>query len=244
MAVVMLFLGISLLLGGCGGKTVVRDEGPFDAEKSMARAEQLLQDKEYDEARRLLIEIKNRDTSRKYSSQAQLKIADSHVQEGDPEVGIAEYKRFLEMYPEGQYASYAQYQIAMAYFTQIESPDRGSGAAEKALGEFLILKERYPRNPYREILDLRIEKCRNVIADGEFIVGEFYYRKGSYQAALNRWEKLLRSFPAYKKADETLLLIGQAYRNLKMEDKAREAFETLIRQFPSSPFVAEAKKQL
>ncbi|NTU43212.1 MAG: outer membrane protein assembly factor BamD [Nitrospirales bacterium] len=244
MPLLMLFFCLTLLLNGCGGKAVVKDEGPFDPEKAMSRAEKLIADKEYDEARRILVEVKNREESKKYAAQAQLKIADSHVQEGDPEVGIEDYRKFLELYPDSQYASFAQYQIAMAYFGQIEAPDRGSGAAEKALREFLVLKERYPRNPYREILDLRIEKCRNVMADGEFIVGAFYYKKGSYQSAIDRWEGLLGKFPVYKRADETLLLIGKAYKNLNMGDKARDAFRKLIESFPSSPFVSEAKKQL
>ncbi len=240
---VLLLLALFAVVS-CGGKSAVKEDEAFDAEKFMAKAEKLMADGEFDEARRLLTEVKNRDASRKYAPQAQLKIADSHVKEGDPEVGIEEYRRFLEIYPESQYASYAQYQIGMAYYSQIESPDRGSGAAQKALTEFLLLKERYPRNPYREVLDLRIEKCRNVIADGEFIVGEFYFKKGSYQAALTRWERLLKAFPGYKRADETLLLIGKAYRELKMEEKAKESFQRLIELFPSSRFAPEAKKQL
>lgn len=240
----VLFLFVLTFVVSCGGTSAVKEDEAFDAGKFMARAEKLMEDGEFDEARRILTEVKNRDKSRKYAPQAQLKIADSHVKEGDPEVGIEEYRRFLELYPDSQYASYAQYQIGMAYFTQIESPDRGSGAAQKALTEFLALKERYPRNPYREILELRIEKCRNIIADGEFIVGEFYYNKGSYQAALTRWEKLLKGFPGYKRADETLLLIGKAYKELKMEEKAKESFRRVIELYPSSRFASEAKKQL
>jgi outer membrane protein assembly factor BamD len=231
------------LLTSCGGKTVKKEEA-FDAEKYMAKADKLIDDKEFEEARKTLLEVKNRDISKNYAPLAQLKTADSYVREGEPDIGIEEYKRFIDLYPDNKYASYAQYQIAMAYFTQIESPDRGSGAAQKALQEFLKLKETYPRNPYREAVDLRIEKCRNVIADGEFLVGRFYYKKDSYDAALNRLEGLLRQFPNYKRADETLLLIGRSYKALKKQDKAKEIFKKLIEQYPNSKFVPEAKKEL
>ena len=50
------------------------------------------------------------------------------------------YKRFIEEYPDHQYAPYAQYQIAMVYFSKIEDAARGYGYAEQALEEFKKLK--------------------------------------------------------------------------------------------------------
>jgi outer membrane protein assembly factor BamD len=235
---------VFLLLTSCGGKKSVVKEEAFDPEKYLSRADKLISDKEYEEARNILLEVKNRDTTKKYAPFAQLKIADAYIKEGEHDIGIEEYRRFLDLYPHNQYASYAQYQIAMAHFSQIESPDRGSGAAQKALQEFMRLKELYPRNPYREAVELRIEKCRNVIADSEFIVGEFYFKKGSYNAAINRFEGLLKQFPDYKGTDKTLLLLGKSYKKLKMKDKAEETFRRLIEKYPASKIASEAKKEL
>jgi len=38
--------------------------------------------------------------------------------------------------------------------------------------------------------------------------------------------------------------LGKSYKAIKMEDKAREAFKTLIEKYPSSKFVKEARKGL
>ncbi len=245
-AIFLFFALCSLLfvLSSCGGKNEVKKEEAFDPEKHLAKADNLINDKEYEAARKLLLEVKNRDTAKKYAPHAQLKLADSYIREDDIEIGIEEYRRFLDLYPDNQYASYAQYQIAMAYFSQIESPERGSGAAQKALQEFMRLKELYPRNPYREVIGLRIEKAKNVIADGEFIVGEFYYKKESYNAAIERLEGLLKRFPDYKKADNALLLIGRSYKAIKMNDKAKEAFKNLLEKYPASKLVPAAKKEI
>ena len=70
-----------------------------------------------------------------------MKIADSYVKEDEPELAIAEYQKFLDAYPDNQFASYAQYQIAMAYFNQIEGPERGYSGAAKALEEFEKLRK-------------------------------------------------------------------------------------------------------
>ncbi|MFO0753923.1 MAG: outer membrane protein assembly factor BamD [Thermodesulfovibrionales bacterium] len=244
-----LVLAASLLLflpacgGGKGVKGAKREEG-YDPERYLQKADKLIADKEYEKARKVLLEVKNRDASKHYAPLAQLKIAESYIRDADLEPGIEEYRKFLDQYPANQNASYAQYQIAMAYFNQIESSDRGMGAARKALQEFLRLKELFPRNPYREVVDLRIEKCRNIIADGEFMVGKFYYEKRSYAAAVLRLESLLEQFPGYRRADEALLLLGKAYRALKKSDKAKESFGKLIEQYPSSKLVSEARKGL
>ena len=95
----------------------------------------------------LLLEIKNRDLTKKYAPLAQLRIADAYVKEGEPELAVAEFRRFLEIYPDHRHASYAQYQIAMIYFSQIESPERGYGGAAKALEEFEKAQKKFPAEP-------------------------------------------------------------------------------------------------
>ena len=231
----------ALLLVGCGKKAVKPDEA-YDAEKFLTKADTLVSNKEYDEARKVLLEVKNRDSQKKYGALAELKIADSYIKEGETDLAIIEYRKFIELYPDNQYASYAQYQIAMAYYSQIESPDRGSGAARDALVEFNRLKQLYPRNPYRDVVELRIEKARTIIADGDFMIGEFYFKKESYQAAVDRLEGLLKKFPDYKKEDRALLVLGKSYKKLKMDGKAKEVFGRLIDKYPTSDAAKEAQK--
>jgi len=232
---------IAVGLSGCGKSEVKRDEA-FDAESWIKKADELIDKKEYEEARKVLLEVKNRDTSKRMAPIAQLKTADTYVKDGDPDTAVAEYQQFLSLYPTNQYASYAQYQIAMAFYSQISSPDRGAGTAKRALKEFLLLKELYPRNPYREFVEIRIEKCRTIIADGELMVGQFYYKKDAYQAAVGRFEGLLKDYPDYKRADEALFLAGKSYLALKQTDKAKELLNRLIEKYPASTFAADARK--
>jgi len=239
--ILMTVLSAFLLLAGCGKKAVKPDEA-YDAEKFLTNADNLVSKKEYEQARKILLEVKNRDSQKKYGALAELKIADSYIKEGEPDLAIVEYRKFIELYPDNQYASYAQYQIAMAYYSQIESPDKGSGAARDALVEFNRLKQVYPRNPYRDVVELRIERARNIIADGDFMIGEFYFKKESYQAAIGRLESLLKKYPDYKKEDNTLLILGKSYKSLKMDEKANEFFNKVIEKYPMSGAAKEAKK--
>lgn len=231
-------------LVACAKKPAVQPAQKFDAEASFATANDLLEKKEFEKARSLFLEVKNRDRTKEFAPLAHLKIADSYVREEEPELAIAEYRKFLETYPDHPYASYAQYQIAMVYFNQIESPDRGYGGAAKALEEFEKLKATYPRNPYREAVDIKIEKCKNTIAEHEFIVGMFYFKKGSYGAAAGRFEGLLAKYPGYQKTPEVLFYTGISYKNRGMADRASEYLTKVVERYPSHPLAKEAAREL
>ncbi len=235
-------LVLLFLVAACSKKEVKPDEA-FDPEKSLARGTELIEKKDYEEARNVLLEVKNRDLTKKYAPLAQLKIADSHIREEEYDLGVDEYRKFLEIYPDHTNASYAQYQIAMAYFVQIESPERGYGAAARALAEFEKLKRMFPRNPYREVIELRIEKCKTTMADYEFLVAEFYFKKSSYQAAAGRLEQLLTKFPDYKKEPLVLFRVAYCYKKLGNKDKALEYYNRLIEKYPSDNIVKEARKE-
>lgn len=240
-ALLILFM---LVLGSCSGKKEARPEEPFDPKESFIFANEQIEKKNYEDARAALREVKNKDTSRQIAPLAQLKIADSYVREDEPERGIAEYQTFLEEYPDNQYAPYAQYQIAMVHFNKIQDAERGYGYAAKAIKEFEKLKQMFPRNPYRDVLDLRINQCRNTLAEYEFLVGEFYYKKGSYYAAVERLEGLLKDYPEYKGEANVLFYTGMSYKNLGQNDKAREYLDRLIAKYPSNKIIKKAKKAL
>ena len=238
------FLLLSLLFVFSCSKETAKPDQAFDAEKAFATANEQMERKEYEEARTSFFEIRNRDLTKKYAPLAQLRIADTYIQEEEPDRAVEEYKRFLEIYPEHKYASYAQYQVAMIYFNQIESSERGYGAASKALAEFEKLKQMFPRNPYRDILDARIEKCKDILADYEFVVGTFYYNKGSYEAAIKRFQALLQKYPGFRKEPEVLYSLAEAYKKHGNKEKASEYFKLLIEKYPNNNLVPEAKKEL
>lgn len=239
-----LFFLLLSLTASCSGKKEVRPEGEFNAEKSLAFANELIEKKDYEDARRILLEVKNRDLSKKYAPLAQLRIADTYAKEEEIDLAAEEYKRFLDMYPDHKNASYAQYQIAMTYFSQIESAEQGFGAAAKALEEFEKLKRMFPRTPYKDLVEARIERCKNTIADYEFVVAEFYYKKGAYNAALGRFRSLLAKFPEYRKGPVVLYHVAMSYKKTGDKEKALEYLNALIGKYPDDSLVREAKKEL
>lgn len=224
--------------------TEVTQQFPTDPEEALLKADELIKKGGYEEARQLLHDVKGRETSIKYAPLAQLKIAESYQEEDEPEIAVTEYKQFTELYPDSRFAPYAQYQTAMIYFSGIQGPDRGVGAARNALEEFRRLKALYPRNPYKDIIELNIKKCLNIIADYEFGVGIFYYKKGSYKAALGRFLGILETYEDYKSTEEALFYIALSYKGADDREGALKYSAILKETFPESRYVRELSKEL
>jgi hypothetical protein len=87
---------------------------------------------------------------------------------------------------------------------------------------------------------------QEVIADGEFRVGAFYHNKGSYSPAANRLHAITEQYPLYSGTDLALWDEGDSYAKLgpRVREKSIQAYQKLVRQYPLSPYVEDAKKRL
>lgn len=225
-----------------------QDIGPdlknFNVEKSFDQANKYIDDKQFDKARQILLEVKGMDKSGRFAPLAQLRIADSYFKDDDMDNAVDQYHKFLEMYPDHKYAPYAQYQIGMVYYSQIVGTDRGYGAAHKALAEFEALKATYPRNPYKENVDIKIAKCKDIIAGYELMVGKFYFDKKAYQGAIGRFETVLDQFPGYRNEPQVLYMMTASLNATGNKAKAEQYARELSSKYPDSQYVKKAAKAL
>ena len=77
-------------------------------------------------------------------------------------------------------------------------------------------------------------------------MADCHYREGDYKAAVLRFADVVQRYPTGDKAPDALYRQGEALLRLgpKYGSAAETAFERLINEYPDSPRVAEAKRQL
>lgn len=230
-----------LLLLSCSKKEVKQDLPPEDA---IAQANALINDKKYDDARDILTQIKYNDKTGKYIPASLLRTADSYALEGDPELAADEYRSFLKTYPGHKYAPYAQYKIAMIFYKLIKGPDRGYSAAKRAYEAFQTLQANYPRNPYRETVQPKMQRCLQVMADYEFMVGDFYYKKKSFGGALQRFLGILEQYPDYEGQERVLYLVASSYRELGDGENALRYLNRLAKEYPGGELARQAEMEI
>jgi outer membrane protein assembly factor BamD len=121
----------------------------------------------------------------------------------------------------------------------MRSADRSPEPALKAAAAFEVLLRAYPRSPLLEQGRESLAAARRRVAEHEISVADFYRRTGKYRAAAGRYEIVLRDYSDPTLADRVLFELGVCYRSLREDDKARQLFEQLRREYPQSRFLRE-----
>jgi tol-pal system protein YbgF len=106
----------------------------------------------------------------------------------------------------------------------------------------------YEQRRYTEAITLfqqvLAENPQSSYADNcQYWIGECYYGLGKFAQSVAEFEKVL-AFARSNKKDAALLKLGLCHVRMGDRQQARSLFEQLIAYYPSSPYVANARKYL
>jgi len=90
----------------------------------------------------------------------------------------------------------------------------------------------------------KIAQCRRQLADKELYIGKFYFNRGSYGAAIKRFETVLKEYPGSEYDDQALYYLGESLWELEQKTAAKTTFERLISQFPDSDMALVGAKRI
>jgi outer membrane protein assembly factor BamD len=182
-----------------------------------------------------------------YLAKAKLAIADSYYKEGGS-AGLAQaiqgYKDFGIFFPFLPEASYAQLQVANSHYQQIAKPDRDRTEAKLAEEEFQTFLQKYPKDPLAIKAEQRLRNVQEIIAEGDYRIGYFYYVKGDKRAAAARLIALTRRYPLYSKSDKALWMLADIFEKSEHKEVASVYYGQIIKNYPLSPLVPDAKSRL
>jgi len=238
---VLFFIGL-LLLPGCGEKSKSVKTIQGDPEILYKQGLVLFNQREYTDALKKFEELKsNFPDSPPYTLWAELKVGDCHFFQKQYVEAVAAYEEFKKIHPTHEEILYVQYQIATAYFNQMLSLDRDQTSTKKALSNFEYLVSNYPPNLFTDKAKEKIGACKKRLADHEFYIANFYYKKGRFRAAALRFEELLNKFPRVPDEDKTLFFLGKSYLELDQGEEAQKTFTKITVEYPKSPYYKDAK---
>lgn len=240
------------LAGGCRGK---KYENPITQDTQ--QPDKILFDKaikdiekgRYEVARLTLNTLMNTYDTSEYLAKAKLAIADSWMREGGSHAlaqAEAEYKDFILFYPTLEESAEAQMKICDIHYRQMEKPDRDSTHALRAEEECRQVLTQFPNSRFAPMAAQKLREIQEVLSEGEYRVGAFYHQKGSLSAASNRLQTLTDHYPLYSGADQALWRLGDSYLRMgpRFRQKGIAAYQRIVREYPLSPLVAQAKQKL
>ncbi len=244
---------VAVLFTGCFGRK--KYENPID--QDTVQPDKVLFDKavrdiekgRYRIARLTLQTLINTYDTSEFMAKAKLALADTWYREGGAS-GLAqaeaEYKDFILFYPTMEEAAEAQSRVCMIHFRQMEKPDRDQMHAMRADDECRQLLAQFPNSRYVPDMEQRLRQIQEVIAESEYRVGDFYYKKGSFSASANRLDNIVDHYPLYSRADEALWKLGDAYGRMgpRFRSLSIDAYQQIVRDYPLSPLAGDARAKL
>jgi outer membrane protein assembly factor BamD len=106
--------------------------------------------------------------------------------------------------------------------------DRDQAETLKALKEFEKLVARFPNSKFSVLAERHILECRKRLAEKEFYVGNFYFSRGKYKAALGRFEIIAREYPGIGLDDKVRYFLEESRKRLikqEAEEKIKKEKE-------------------
>ena len=236
------FLVLPLVLGCSWGK----DRGALEGDPIalLREGHEKLAKGRYEAAREVYQRIQAQDARKAYGALTQIRIADTYYGEALYEEARAEYEKFLNLYPYNRLASYAQYQLGMCFFNQMDTVDRNPEFAQKALEAFETLLSRYPQSPYAEEARIKIALCKAHLAAYEYYVGMFYFKAKAYQAAAGRFEYLIQHYPRSQQEPDALYHLALSYQALNRPRDAQSVLNRLLSRYPDTSYRSRANRLL
>ncbi len=209
------------LLNGCALYNRFFGEKKEDksAEELMNEGIESLEKGNYTAATEAFQALKDRYPYSSFAITAELKMADSLYNRSEFDSAYDAYDEFEKLHPRDKNIPYVIYQKGMCHFRQVKSIDRDQSHTLKAKEEFERLIKRFPREDYANNARKNIRECLIYLAEYELYVGNFYFKMGKYEAALDRYTYLINNYPDMGQYHEALERISRCKEKLAQEEE-------------------------
>lgn len=229
-AALLALLGLALCScsSTTSGDKLLKELANLDKETIFARGEALYQEEEYVQARELFSFVYDTFPNDPLGHKAALRVADTFAVDKDV-ASLTEarlrYRDFANRYPNDPDRDYALLKLGQTFIRKRMRPDRDMTPLRESADAFRQLITLYPDSEYVDEARQKLAEIREVLAEHEWLVAEFYARNRAYQGALQRLEYLRENYPDYSKMDQVVELEAEVTAEI---EKREAEFERLL----------------
>lgn len=247
-----LALGLTAACGGSSGSSQVNYA--VSAERNYERGVEALENERWEQAARYFQFVKSRFPYSRYAVLSDIGIADAQAGAGSHRSAIESYSAFLRLNPTHELSrnGYVGYRMAQAYLEMLPgdwwlvppSYERDQTAAMDAHRHLARFVRQYPDSPYLDEAREMLEAVNLRLARHEWYVARFYWDRDKPMGTVIRLRRLLEYHEGSELDGDALWLLGRAYIDVEMPDRARQAWQRLIDEHPEHDRVRAARDAL
>jgi outer membrane protein assembly factor BamD len=235
-----------LFLVACSHKetspvTMDRDKDAYTLYK---QANTALQQEEYKKAAELFAKVTYEFPYYSLANKAHIMEIYSNYLLKDYDSVIYSVENYIKTHPVSKYTPYTYYMKALAYYDQIELPQRDQSMTEDAKQAFTELISRFPTSSYVKDAKAKLALINDHLAAHEMVVGRYYLKKEEMPAAIERFKDVVSNYSTTSQVEEALYRLVEAYLFLGMTDEARKNAAVLGHNYPKSEWYKESYRLL
>lgn len=238
--ILYLFAALNLLLGGCGTAPQTIGAEQIQPRLLYLQGVSLMDQNRPKDASAKFQEIITRAPGSHLGIFAHYRLGEANLRQKKWTLAEQEFKTFLALHRNGPYRSDALYQLMqtqyersyVGLFFRSRDTGRNMDANRSLVDSFRHFFLLYPQSVYREQAHTLYEQARDLLAEHEHKVADFYFERGYYNAAASRYRYLLEHYAEYQQQREVLDQLILAYRRDQQADLALELQRVRKHLFP------------
>lgn len=231
------------LVTGCASATDPADTYQGESqEKIYSSGKEALQDKSYSEAIKRFEALDVQYPFGPYTESAQYFLVYAYYMKEEYALSVAAADRFIRLHPTYKHIDYVYYMRGVADYYQnlgiierffsIDLATRDLTQMRKAYDDFNQVVILFPDSPYAPAAHQYMIYLRNIMADHELHVAEYYYNRRAYIAAVNRASDLVAHYQGAPATVDGLALMAKAYRQLNLPKQESDTLTVLKYNYP------------
>ena len=247
---------IILLLATAGCSLIkhedYNEERNWSVERLYSEAKKALDHGNYTKAQKYYEFLETRYPFGVYGQQALLDLAFTYFKIEKYDEAISSCERFIRLYPQNPHVDYAYYLKGLVNFNRgkgltdrllnIDVSQRDPASALQAFQDFSELGKKFPDSEYIDDVRKRMVYLRNILAEHEIHVANYYMRRGAFVAAANRARFVIENYPRTPSVPDALVIMAKSYKVLEMNELSEDALRILKMNYPDHPGIQEIQK--
>lgn len=246
------FVSSAVLLTACAGSTDPSEAYKGETGSQIYHAgEEALRDKNYGEAIKRFEALDVQYPYEKNTETAQLHIIYAYYMNSDYVAAEAASDRFIHAHPTNAHVDYAYLMRGLANYYQnmgvferlftVDFSTRDLSQLKKSFNDFAEIVKQFPNSHYAPAAHQYMIYLRNVLANHQLEVAQYYYSHQAYVAAANRASLVVQYYEGAPAIPQALLMMAKSYHQLHQKQLEDQAIQVLAYNFPHSKYLAEAQ---
>lgn len=234
-----------MLLAGCATSTDPSETYPGQTPAQIFEAGKTsLRDKGYTEAVKRFEALDVQYPFDKNTEEAQLYLIYAYYMKEEYTMSVAAADRFIRLHPVSPHVDYAYYMRGIANYYEnlgiierifaIDLATRDLTQIQQSYNDFNVLVTRFPHSYYTPAAHQYLIYLRNVMADHELHIAEYYYSRRAYVAAAARASSLVAHYQGAPTVKDGLILMAKSYHQLHETKLENDTLKVIQYNYPGT----------